>query len=190
MVLTFIFPTLTLLLLPLLSGTGSARAALVDVDGNILSESTYNTTTFRSDSDSRIFEQSTTEIWNSISSAIKDVVRDSKVDPKDVKGLGFDATCSLAVVDQEGNPISVTPKEDSANQGFGKGQRNIILWADHRAEEEAKEINQTGNMVLNYVGGTMSVSKKWRERERETFGRLIEGRVEEPFLIDGFGSYC
>lgn len=82
----------------------------------------------------------------------------------------------MAVVDGEGNPISVTPKEDSANQGFGKGQRNIILWADHRAEEEAKEINQTGNMVLNYVGGTMSVSRNCGERERELFGRWIESR--------------
>jgi ribulose kinase len=26
-----------------------------------------------------------------------------------VKGIGFDATCSLAVVDVEGNPLSISP---------------------------------------------------------------------------------
>lgn len=26
-----------------------------------------------------------------------------------VKGIGFDATCSLAVMDAEGNPLSVSP---------------------------------------------------------------------------------
>lgn len=137
------------------SGTGSARAALVDIDGNILSESTYATTTYRSDNDARIFEQSTTEIWTSISSAVKDVVKAAKVQAADIKGIGFDATCSLAVTDFEGNPMSVTPEPEGK---WGKGERNIVLWADHRAEEEAALINSTGSMVLDYVGKTMSVS--------------------------------
>lgn len=41
--------------------------------------------------------------------------------------------------------------------GTGPDKRNIILWADHRATEEAKLINSTGNMVLKYVGETMSL---------------------------------
>ncbi|PWN48723.1 Pentulose kinase [Violaceomyces palustris] len=133
-------------------GTGSARAALVDQDGNVLSESTYNTTTYRLESDSHIFEQSTLNIWSSICSAVKDVVAEAKVAPEQVRGIGFDATCSLAVVDRQGRPISVTP-----GGGFVPGERNIILWADHRAEEEAKLINGTGHMVLDYVGKTMSL---------------------------------
>ncbi|PWN88960.1 Pentulose kinase [Acaromyces ingoldii] len=132
-------------------GTGSARAALVDETGSILSESTHATTTFRSDADARIFEQSTDQIWSCISSAVREVTKN--VDASQVNGIGFDATCSLAVTDQEGRPIEVTP-----DGGFGVGkERNVILWADHRAEQEAKEINQTGSMVLNYVGKTMSL---------------------------------
>jgi hypothetical protein len=38
------------------------------------------------------------------------------------------------------------------------GERNIILWADHRAEKEAEGINRTGQGVLGFVGGVMSVS--------------------------------
>ncbi|KAK0533552.1 hypothetical protein OC835_002975 [Tilletia horrida] len=133
-------------------GTGSARAALVNTDGDILAESTYATTTFRSDTDADIFEQSTTNIWESISSAVKDVVRDAKVKAEQVKGIGFDATCSLAVTDSKGEPLTVTP-----GSNFDHGTRNIILWADHRATEEARLINSTGSMVLNYVGKTMSL---------------------------------
>lgn len=43
------------------SGTGSARAALVNDSGEILAESTYATTTYRDERDANIFEQSTTE---------------------------------------------------------------------------------------------------------------------------------
>lgn len=133
-------------------GTGSARAAIVTTDGTIVAESTQATKTFRLDSDARIFEQSTSNIWQSISTVVKDALRSSGIDKSQIKGIGFDATCSLAVTDRDGNAISVTPET-----GFGKGDRNVILWADHRAEEEARLINSTGSMVLNYVGKTMSV---------------------------------
>lgn len=134
-------------------GTGSARAALVACDGTIMAESSYPTTTYRDDHNHDIFEQSTTEIWNSIAKACKDCLRDSKISPEQVKGIGFDATCSLAVSTLEGEPMSIT----SDNWGSGDSKRNIILWADHRAREEANLINSTGSPVLQYVGGTMSL---------------------------------
>ncbi|KAJ9478079.1 putative sugar kinase [Pseudozyma hubeiensis] len=138
-------------------GTGSARAALVDDDGNIIAESTNATQTYRLESDARIFEQSTTDIWSQIKSAITQVVAASKVDPSLIKGLGFDATCSLAVTDFDGKPIAVTPQSSATSSEWGPGDRNVILWADHRAEDEAALINSTGSKVLNYVGKTMSL---------------------------------
>lgn len=135
-------------------GTGSVRAALVKRDGTLVSSSTYDTPTWRDERDHRIFEQSTTATWTAICSAVKEVVAESRVDPSDVKGLGFDATCSLAVTDMAGSPICITSGE---NLGL-EGDRNVILWADHRAEKEAELINSTGSGVLDYVGGVMSVS--------------------------------
>lgn len=117
-----------------------------------MAESTHNTKTFRLESDSHIFEQSTNDIWTQITTAVRNVVKGSGIDKNDVKGIGFDATCSLAVTDKQGNAIQVTP-----GSSYTEGERNVILWADHRAEEEAKLINSTGSMVLNYVGKTMSV---------------------------------
>ncbi len=103
--------------------------------------------------DSNIFEQSTTDIWRAISICTGDVLKQSGVKPEKIKGLGFDATCSLAVSNLQGEPITVTTGPD-----LGKpGDRDVILWADHRAHVEAKLINSSGSGVLKYVGGIMSV---------------------------------
>jgi ribulose kinase len=136
-------------------GTGSLRVCLVKGDGNIVASSTQETTTWRDSKDHRIFEQSTTNIWNGICIAVKDVLSKSNVPASAVKGLGFDATCSLAVTDMSGEPVVVTKGD-----GLGLlGDRNIVLWADHRAEKEADLINSTDSVVLDYVGGVMSVCR-------------------------------
>ncbi|KAF4616009.1 hypothetical protein D9613_011456 [Agrocybe pediades] len=134
-------------------GTGSVRASLVDPSGQVSAICTQETQTWRDANDSRIFEQSTADIWAGIGKSIRGCLQQSQVDPAQIKGLGFDATCSLAVTDFEGEPVSVTK-----GQTLGKhGERNVILWADHRAEKEAELINGTGSVVLDYVGGTMSL---------------------------------
>ena len=138
-------------------GTGSVRASLVSKSGRVVASSTQETKTWRDPLDHRVFEQSTTDIWAGAAKVIKACLQSSGVDPIAVKGLGFDATCSLAVTDFDGVPVAVTKGEH-----LGKhGERNIILWADHRAEKEADLINSTGSIVLDYVGGTMSVRPKF-----------------------------
>ncbi|KAF8351030.1 FGGY family of carbohydrate kinase [Amanita rubescens] len=134
-------------------GTGSARASLVRQDGVIVASSTENIITHRDPEDHRIFEQSTTNIWGAISATIKTCLSMGQVPPSSVKGIGFDATCSLAVTDANGEPVIIT-RGDQLGQ---YGERNVVLWADHRAEEEAELINGTGSEVLEYVGGTMSL---------------------------------
>lgn len=134
-------------------GTGSARAGLVKADGTVLASASQDTKTWRDPTDHRIFEQSTADIWKSICIAVREVISRSKISPKHVKGIGIDATCSLAVTNWEGEPITVT----RGVQLGELGERNIVLWADHRAEKEADLINATGSSVLDYIGGTISV---------------------------------
>jgi len=138
-------------------GTGSVRAALVNQSGTLIASSIHDTKTWRDPQDHHIFEQSTKDIWNAISSAIKACLLKSGVKSEDVKGLGFDSTCSLAVTDFDGEPVVVTKGE----QLGGYGERNVVLWVDHRAEKEAELINATGSIVLDYVGGKMSVSLRY-----------------------------
>lgn len=65
---------------------------------------------------------------------VKDISKQSNVPATAIKGLGFGATYSLAVSDFDGNPITMTKGSCIGNHG----DRNIILWADHRAEKEAE----------------------------------------------------
>lgn len=77
------------------------------------------------------------------------------IDPASIRGIGFDATCSLAVFDSETNePICVTGPDFANRDG---NDRNVVLWLDHRPVEETQKINATGHKLLKYVGGTMSI---------------------------------
>ena len=76
----------------------------------------------------------------------------NSVDPKSIRGIGFDATCSLSVFTHDTNePVSVTGPD------FQSNDHNVVLWLDHRPEEETKKINATKHNLLRYVGGTMSI---------------------------------
>lgn len=76
------------------------------------------------------------------------------MNPDLIKGIGFDATCSLAVFHTETDePVPVTGP-NFANDG---NDRNVILWLDHRPVEETEKINSTGHNLLKYVGGKMSI---------------------------------
>ena len=77
------------------------------------------------------------------------------IDGSTIRGIGFDATCSLAVFSEDTDePVSVTgPKFDNADGN----DRNVILWLDHRPEKETEKINATNHNLLRYVGGKMSI---------------------------------
>lgn len=97
-------------------------------------------------------EQSTTDIWNCISSCVRKVLVEGAVQANTVRGIGFCATCSLAVFSHENSkPVSVNGPE------FDKNDQNVILWLDHRPVAEADKINGTHDNLLKYVGGKMSV---------------------------------
>ncbi|KDQ12706.1 hypothetical protein BOTBODRAFT_176136 [Botryobasidium botryosum FD-172 SS1] len=172
-------------------GTGSARAALVKENGTILASATQNTKTFRSPTSAVIFEQSTVNTWAAICTCTKKVLEMTGIKPESIGGIGFDATCSLAVTDLEGNPVSISQSEE-----LGKfGERDIILWADHRAEEEANLINSTGSVVLDYVGGTMSLEMEipkilWLKRHmpQELFAKCMFFDLPDYLTYKATGS--
>ncbi len=68
--------------------------------------------------------------------------------PKDIVGIGFDATCSLVALDADDAPVSLSPTGKDANNG--------IVWMDHRAIAQSDRINRTKHPVLRYVGGSIS----------------------------------
>ena len=95
-----------------------------------------------------VAEQSSSEIWLACAAAVRSAMAEANLPPSAVKGLGFDATCSLVVLDPNGNPLTISPSGDE--------RRNVIVWMDHRAMAEARSINDTEDDVLRYVGGSIS----------------------------------
>lgn len=127
-------------------GTGSARAGVFDPRGNMLGSAKQDIEIYREPGD--IVEQSSADIWQAVCGSVRKAVENAGIDRSAVAGISFDATCSLVVLGQDGQPISVSPS--------GNVERNIIVWMDHRAVDQANRINQTGADVLRYVGGTIS----------------------------------
>jgi D-ribulokinase len=95
-----------------------------------------------------VVEQSSSQIWAACAASVRAAMAEAAIAPAAVKGLGFDATCSLVVLDAGANPLTVS--------GSGDERRNVIVWMDHRAMAEAREINETRDDVLRYVGGSIS----------------------------------
>ncbi|HEY4171310.1 MAG TPA: FGGY family pentulose kinase, partial [Reyranella sp.] len=127
-------------------GTTSARVGLFDAGGKLLATARRPIALWREAGD--IAEQSSDDIWQACAGAVRDALAEAKVSPSLVKGIGFDATSSLVVLDRTGKPLSVSPSGDP--------QRNIIVWMDHRAMAQARRITETGDPVLRHVGGIIS----------------------------------
>ncbi|KAH3901909.1 related to putative phosphotransferase [Saccharomycodes ludwigii] len=147
--LVSIYPELNQYYIGVDVGTGSARACIIDSTGNILSLSERPIQ--KEMLVPNYITQSSTEIWHAICHCVRNCVKDSGVDKERIHGIGFDATCSLVVIDRE------THEEIGIGPNFQNNDQNIILWMDHRAVEETKMINRTGSKVLKYVGGQMSI---------------------------------
>ncbi|XP_055978249.1 FGGY carbohydrate kinase domain-containing protein isoform X2 [Sorex fumeus] len=126
-------------------GTGSVRAALVDQNGILLAFADQPIQKWEPQFNHH--EQSSEDIWAACCVVTKKVVQG--IDLSQIRGLGFDATCSLVVLDKQFQPLSVNQEGDS--------RRNIIMWMDHRAVSQVNRINDTKHGVLQYVGGVMSV---------------------------------
>jgi D-ribulokinase len=127
-------------------GTSSARAGVFDERGTLLANARHPITVWHEAGN--VVEQSSSQIWSACAAAVRSAMAEAKLAPSAVKGLGFDATCSLVVLDPGANPLSVSPSGDE--------RRNVIVWMDHRAMAEARSINDTEDDVLRYVGGSVS----------------------------------
>lgn len=126
-------------------GTGSVRAALVDQRGVLWAFAEQPIKKWEPQFNHH--EQSSEDIWTACCLVTKEVVQG--IDVHRIRGLGFDATCSLVVLDKQFHPLPVNHEGDSS--------RNVIMWLDHRAVNQVHRINETKHRVLQYVGGVMSV---------------------------------
>ncbi|XUM23188.1 FGGY-family carbohydrate kinase [Bradyrhizobium oligotrophicum S58] len=127
-------------------GTTSTRAGIFDGNGRLLGAARHPIQTWHEAGD--VVEQSSDDIWHACCASVKGALAEAAIAPGLITGIGFDATCSLVVLDRRGAPVTVS--------GSGDTSRNVIVWMDHRALTEARDINATEDEVLRYVGGSIS----------------------------------
>ena len=127
-------------------GTGSARAGVFDRTGRMLGTARTDLTIWHGPG--TMVEQSSAQIWDAVAQSVRGAMAQAGAAPGDIAGIGFDATCSLVVVDADGQGLPVGPSDDPS--------RDVIVWMDHRAVAEAEEITATRHPVLKYVGGVIS----------------------------------
>ncbi|XP_061389589.1 FGGY carbohydrate kinase domain-containing protein [Musca vetustissima] len=126
-------------------GTSSARAALITSDGKVLKQAVRNIRIWNPEHEH--FEQSSDDIWNAVCYCVKNVISD--VGKEEIVAISFDATCSLVILGENGEPLSVSKTLNK--------EQNVILWMDHRAHQETDHINATKHDLLKYVGGQVSL---------------------------------
>ena len=127
-------------------GTGSARAGILDLEGRLLGRHEQPIAMNRPAPD--FAEHDSDEIWRAVGAAIRGALSAASVDPAEIAGISFDATCSLVVRDRRGQPLSVSPD--------GEARWDTIVWLDHRAIKEADQCTRSGHAVLDFIGGVMS----------------------------------
>jgi FGGY-family pentulose kinase len=127
-------------------GTGSVRAAVFDGSG---ARAGLGVAPIRIDRPEEDFvEQSSNDIWAACGKAVRAALAEAKLAPEQIAGIGFDATCSLVVLDRDDRPVTVSPTGDD--------EQNVIVWMDHRAIDQTARLNATRHDVLKYVGGSLS----------------------------------
>jgi D-ribulokinase len=127
-------------------GTGSARAGVFTTEGRLVRTEKFPIAIHREGG--TIVEQSSEDIWQAVVNSVRGAMATSGIKPEHVGGIGFDATCSLVVLGENGVPLPVGDPHHP--------ERNIMVWMDHRALEQAERINASGHRVLDYVGGRIS----------------------------------
>lgn len=127
-------------------GTGSVRAGIFDARGVLLGAASREIRIGRPQHD--FVEQSSEDIWRAAGEATRAALSEAGLEPEAIEGIGFDATCSLVVLDEHDRPVTVSPTGDD--------DWNVIVWMDHRAIDQARRIDEGRHEVLRYVGGTIS----------------------------------
>src|SRR5882724_7398417 len=86
-------------------GTGSARAGLFDLEGNLLASAVEPIQTWKPRPD--FVEQSSEDIWQAIGVTVRAALASSGLPPDQVIGISYDATCSLVALDRQDRPLTV-----------------------------------------------------------------------------------
>ena len=116
-------------------GTGGCRVGLFDDEGTPLAF--HDTPVASLYPRPSWVEQDVDEWWAALRSSVRGALDASGVSPRDIAGIGYDATsATLVALDGENRPL-----------------RNAIMWSDVRAREQARRASAIDHWARLYNGG-------------------------------------
>jgi xylulokinase len=122
-------------------GTTGCKTELMDVEGNTAAKA-YREYSLIFPKVSWVEHDSETGWWKATVDTIQEVLNNSKVDPKDIKGISISCTNALVAVDREGNPL-----------------RPAIMQFDKRTIDQVKRIKEkVGEDIIKITGNQPSAS--------------------------------
>ena len=123
-------------------GTECIKTGVYDLRGNLLGINAFYYKTYHEHPGWA--EQKIEEWREGLIKSIKQAIKIAGVNPKDIAGVGYDATCCTVVfIDENNNPV-----------------RDAIIWMDVRASEEAAFIESL-DMPQRKYNGWGPVSAEW-----------------------------
>lgn len=125
-------------------GTESLRAAIFDLEGELLaSAATAYDTQFPTPGWA---EQDPRDWWRALGQSVRTVVDKACVDPARIAAMSVDTTCcSVVALDEQGEPL-----------------RPSLIWMDLRSAPQTEKVLQTGDEALQVNGNRQGpVSAEW-----------------------------
>lgn len=105
-------------------GTSGTKTVLFDADANTISAKTCEYPLYQEQNGWA--EQEPVDWWQATVAGIKYVIEESKIDPKDIKGIGLSGQMhGLVMLDSKANPL-----------------RKSIIWCDQRTGKEVEDMNR------------------------------------------------
>ena len=162
-------------------GTTALKCALHDLNGTVVAQASEEYQLITPSAD--WVEMDVETYWHAFKSAVARVLRESAVDPAEIKALGVSAQGeTLIVVDREGKPL-----------------RRAIVWLDNRAQQEADQLGDVfGHRHGFEITGQVKLVPTWpaskilwlRKCEPEVFDRVGKFLlIEDYFLYRLTGEY-
>lgn len=162
-------------------GTTALKCALHDLNGTVIAKASEEYQLITPNAD--WVEMDVETYWQAFKSAVARVLKESGVDPAEIKALGVSAQGeTLIVVDREGKPL-----------------RRAIVWLDNRAQQEADQLGEVfGHRHAFETTGQVKLVPTWpaskilwlRKCEPEVFDRVGKFLlIEDYFLHRLTGEY-
>lgn len=153
-------------------GTSGTKTALFDENGITIKTATYGYDLYQPEV--MWAEQNPEDWWQASVKGIHDVIKESKVNPKDIKGIGLSGQMhGLVLVDKEHKVI-----------------RNSIIWCDQRTEKQCEYMTEvigkerlieiTGNSAL--TGFTLSKLLWVRDNEPENYNKIYKILLPKDYI--------